>query len=52
MDGRVLKEIFRQAPQVVYDEREDGEVALPASQALQSGDESQLEERLRSLGYL
>lgn len=52
MDGRVLKEIFRQAPQVVYDEREDGEGALPASQALQSADESQLEERLRSLGYL
>ncbi len=55
MDGRVLHEIFSQPPAVSYTGSEDGageEVDSRANQSLQDAEERQIEERLRSLGYL
>ncbi|MCB0018361.1 MAG: alkaline phosphatase family protein [Anaerolineales bacterium] len=50
MDGRVLSEIFTNPPEITYvDEAADG---ADASQALSDEEAQQVEERLRSLGYL
>ncbi|MFZ0546733.1 MAG: alkaline phosphatase family protein [Candidatus Promineifilaceae bacterium] len=50
MDGRVLSEIFRTASEVTY--VDDGDGTVSESQALSDEDAAQVEERLRSLGYL
>lgn len=55
MDGRVLQEIFIEPPDIQYDDGEEdegGDDALRAGQSLQDAEERQIEERLRSLGYL
>jgi predicted AlkP superfamily phosphohydrolase/phosphomutase len=52
MDGRVLQEIFASHSEISYLE-EGADTAAPAdSQSLSQDEEAQLEERLRSLGYL
>jgi predicted AlkP superfamily phosphohydrolase/phosphomutase len=50
MDGRVLTEIFRAPSQVSYIDEVDE--TLSESQALSDEETAQVEERLRSLGYL
>ena len=50
MDGRVLTEIFTEPPAITYDEREWTDIY--ESKSLQQDDEKQVEDRLRSLGYL
>jgi predicted AlkP superfamily phosphohydrolase/phosphomutase len=51
MDGKVLQEVFRSAREVSYvDEEESSESA--DDQALSDDEAAQIEERLRSLGYL
>jgi predicted AlkP superfamily phosphohydrolase/phosphomutase len=50
MDGRVLTEIFRAPTQVSYIDEVDE--TLSESQALSDEETAQVEERLRSLGYL
>lgn len=52
MDGRVLEEIFISPPQISY---EDSEVLAPSNEdghGLDEAESAQVEERLRSLGYL
>jgi hypothetical protein len=51
MDGRVLEEIFCEAQNVVYDER-DGSAELVSEKGFSSDEASQVEDRLRGLGYL
>ncbi len=50
MDGRVLTEIFRAPTEVSY--LDEADEALSESQALSDEETAQVEERLRSLGYL
>ncbi|UCG25961.1 MAG: alkaline phosphatase family protein [Chloroflexota bacterium] len=52
MDGRVLQEIFDQPSDVSYLEEAADSAGLADSQSLSHDEEAQLEERLRSLGYL
>ena len=57
MDGRVLQEIFTQPLAVTYEGAEDdgatdGGNEIPHSRSLEKTEERQIEERLRSLGYL
>jgi predicted AlkP superfamily phosphohydrolase/phosphomutase len=52
MDGRVLAEIFASPQAVTYDEGEESVETVPAGQALSAADSAEVEERLRSLGYL
>lgn len=52
MDGRVLNDIFIAPAEVVYDNGEANGAAIPADQSLSAEDTAQIEERLRSLGYL
>jgi predicted AlkP superfamily phosphohydrolase/phosphomutase len=52
MDGRVLSEIFVNPAEVVYESDTSNGAALPADQSLSAEDEAQVEDRLRSLGYL
>lgn len=54
MDGRVLQEIFSQPLEVTYEDAAGavGDAQLTESQSLQDAEERQIEERLRSLGYL
>lgn len=53
MDGRVLEQIFTTSEEVAYSDGEGQLPALEAAEADFSDDEAlQLEERLRSLGYL
>jgi len=52
MDGRVLQEIFSSAGEVTYLEEVADQLAATDSQSLSQDEEAQLEERLRSLGYL
>lgn len=51
MDGRVLEEIFCEAQNVVYDDR-DGSAELVSERGFSSDEASQVEDRLRGLGYL
>ena len=51
MDGRVLAEIFSDAQDVVYDEG-DGHAELVSEKGFSSDEASQVEDRLRGLGYL
>ena len=51
MDGRVLEEIFEERPAIVYQE-EDALASQADGQALDEEESTQVEERLRSLGYL
>jgi predicted AlkP superfamily phosphohydrolase/phosphomutase len=50
MDGQVLTNIFTTPSEVVYSDEDDGR--LVESQALSADETAQVEERLRSLGYL
>jgi predicted AlkP superfamily phosphohydrolase/phosphomutase len=57
MDGRVLQEIFVEPPAIQYgaageDDAGVGDDAVRASESLQDAEERQIEDRLRSLGYL
>jgi predicted AlkP superfamily phosphohydrolase/phosphomutase len=52
MDGRVLQEVFTDPGDVSYLEEVADQAALADSQSLSQDEEAQLEERLRSLGYL
>jgi predicted AlkP superfamily phosphohydrolase/phosphomutase len=52
MDGRVLHEIFDEPSDVKYLEEAADTVGLTDNQSLSHDEETQLEERLRSLGYL
>jgi predicted AlkP superfamily phosphohydrolase/phosphomutase len=52
MDGRVLQEIFTDPADVSYLEEVADQAGLTDSQSLSQDEEAQLEERLRSLGYL
>jgi predicted AlkP superfamily phosphohydrolase/phosphomutase len=52
MDGRVLQEIFDEPSDVTYLEEAADTAGLTDSQSLSHDEEAQLEERLRSLGYL
>jgi predicted AlkP superfamily phosphohydrolase/phosphomutase len=52
MDGRVLQEIFTRPSEVTYLEEAADQTGLADSQSLSRDEEAQLEERLRSLGYL
>jgi predicted AlkP superfamily phosphohydrolase/phosphomutase len=52
MDGRVLQEIFNSPTEVAYLEEVADQAGLADSQSLSQDEEAQLEERLRSLGYL
>ena len=52
MDGRVLQEIFTSSSEVSYLEEAVDQLAAADSQSLSQDEEAQLEERLRSLGYL
>ncbi len=52
MDGRVLQEIFDSPTEVTYLEEAANGAGLADSQSLSRDEEAQLEERLRSLGYL
>lgn len=52
MDGRVLQDIFTTPLDVTYTTAVDGEEATPKDESLQESDARQIEERLRSLGYL
>jgi len=51
MDGRVLEEIFEARPEIAYSE-EDAFTSETGGQALNDDETAQVEERLRSLGYL
>ncbi|MDX1686951.1 MAG: alkaline phosphatase family protein [Candidatus Promineifilaceae bacterium] len=51
MDGRVLEEIFEERPEVVYSE-DDPFTSETDGQSLDDEESAQVEERLRSLGYL
>ncbi|MFK7801636.1 MAG: phosphodiesterase, partial [Anaerolineae bacterium] len=50
MDGKVLADIFEQAPAVTYKSLND--LDLGEDHHLSAEDEKEVEERLRSLGYL
>jgi predicted AlkP superfamily phosphohydrolase/phosphomutase len=50
MDGRVLTEMFTEPQPVSFDD--ELQPALPADQALSPAETAEVEERLRSLGYL
>jgi predicted AlkP superfamily phosphohydrolase/phosphomutase len=50
MDGRVLTEIFRHPGEISY--LDDEEESITESQSLSDEETAQVEERLRSLGYL
>jgi arylsulfatase A-like enzyme len=50
MDGRVLTEIFNDPGEITY--LDDDAETVGDSQALSDEDTAQVEERLRSLGYL
>jgi predicted AlkP superfamily phosphohydrolase/phosphomutase len=52
MDGRVLEEIFVEPPQVTYDEGATSDDDLRQVQGLRREEEGEIEDRLRSLGYL
>jgi hypothetical protein len=52
MDGRVLQEVFSNPTEVSYLEQAADQAAPTDSQSLSQDEEAQLEERLRSLGYL
>jgi predicted AlkP superfamily phosphohydrolase/phosphomutase len=52
MDGRVLQEIFTDPADVSYLDEAADQAGLTDSQSLSRDEEAQLEERLRSLGYL
>lgn len=52
MDGRVLKEIFVAPTEVAYSNGHETGAAVPTDQSLSAEDTAQVEERLRSLGYL
>ena len=51
MDGRVLERIFKEKPEILYSE-EDAFTSDTEGQALDDEETAQVEERLRSLGYL
>lgn len=51
MDGRVLEEIFEERPEIAYSE-DDAFTAETDGQALDDDETAQVEDRLRSLGYL
>jgi predicted AlkP superfamily phosphohydrolase/phosphomutase len=51
MDGRVLAEIFCEEQNVIYDEG-DGNSELVSEKGFSSDEASQVEDRLRGLGYL
>ncbi|MCI0394675.1 MAG: alkaline phosphatase family protein [Chloroflexi bacterium] len=51
MDGQVLQEMFPTPAEVSYSDEDDAE-DVRASQALSAEETAQVEERLRSLGYL
>jgi hypothetical protein len=51
MDGRVLVEIFSTTQDVVYEEG-DGSVDLVHEKGFTADEASQVEDRLRGLGYL
>jgi hypothetical protein len=52
MDGQVLTGIFREPEEIVYTEDSGEELDIDSSQALSEEESAQVEERLRSLGYL
>ena len=52
MDGQVLQKAFRSASEISYLEEDQASGIMAESQALSADEEAQVEERLRSLGYL
>jgi predicted AlkP superfamily phosphohydrolase/phosphomutase len=52
MDGRVLEEIFTEAPEITYGEQAADDIGLREHQALDEDEMLQIEKRLRGLGYL
>lgn len=52
MDGRVLQEVFSQPLAVSVADTTEDDAAVRQSQALEDDDTRQIEDRLRSLGYL
>lgn len=52
MDGQVLTGIFREPEDIVYSEDSGEELDVDSSQTLSEEESAQVEERLRSLGYL
>jgi hypothetical protein len=52
MDGQVLQSIFREPADIAYVDEEEAVTGKVSSQALSEEETRQVEERLRSLGYL
>jgi predicted AlkP superfamily phosphohydrolase/phosphomutase len=52
MDGQVLMDIFEEPKEVAYSEDSEEGLDVESSQALSEEESAQVEERLRSLGYL
>jgi predicted AlkP superfamily phosphohydrolase/phosphomutase len=52
MDGQVLQSIFREPADITFVEEDEDETGKVDSQALSEEETRQVEERLRSLGYL
>jgi hypothetical protein len=52
MDGRVLTEMFAAPQAVTYDDGQETAESVPVDQALNAADSAEVEDRLRSLGYL